>query len=250
MNYLKQLLFFVLLSVCVNVSIAQTLEGKVQYTRSQSWLKMLQKMDYISEDERARLEFSYRKDEGYTTKMDLLFSEKNSLYTYSDESENSRGYSWVDRKYVIYRDFENQKRIDQIETLGKVYIIEDSINTPKWKILNEIKEVSGYLCMKAQTYDILKNQHIVAWFAQDIPVQAGPALYSGLPGLILEININDGEVEIIASKVEIKPIATQITLPKKLKGKKITQAEYHKMTDEHIKSSIKERRNPYWSIDY
>jgi GLPGLI family protein len=103
--------------------------------------------------------------------------------------------------------------------------------------------------MKAVTVDTVKKQTITAWFAQDIPVQAGPERFFGLPGLILELDVNDGDVTIIASKVEFKKLTNEFSL-KKMKGKKISDAEYNKIIADFIKESIKGERNPYWGLRY
>ncbi len=103
--------------------------------------------------------------------------------------------------------------------------------------------------MKAETEDTIKKQKIVAWFAQDIPVPAGPERYFGLPGLILELDINEGDVTIVANKVEFKILTKELNL-KKLKGKKIADADYNKIIMDYIKESIKGFRNPYWGLRY
>jgi GLPGLI family protein len=139
---------------------------------------------------------------------------------------------------------------DVFEILGKTYIIEDSLQVPNWKILNDIKEVAGHICMKAMVEDTIKKQKIVAWFAQDIMLNAGPERLWGLPGLILELDINDGTVLIEASKIEFKKLNQEMALPKKLKGKKLNEKAYQEMTDKFIKEKIKEEMNPYWSIRY
>jgi GLPGLI family protein len=139
---------------------------------------------------------------------------------------------------------------DAIEMLGKVYIVEDSLPTPNWKILNDIKDVAGHICMKAMIQDTVKKQKIVAWFAQDIPVNAGPERLYGLPGLILELDINDGAMTIEATKIENKKLTTELDLPKKQKGKKINDLAYQDMLRKFIRERIKEERNPYWVIRY
>ena len=133
--------------------------------------------------------------------------------------------------------------------LGKTYVIEDSLHTPSWKIMNQIKDVAGYICMKAVAEDTIKKQKITAWFTGDIPVPAGPELYFGLPGVILELDINDGDVLIEATKVEFKKLDNELILPK-TKGKKIKDKDYDTLLRNHIRDSIKSQRNPYWAIRY
>jgi GLPGLI family protein len=49
---------------------------------------------------------------------------------------------------------------DVIEMLGKTYIVEDSLKLPEWKILNDLKEVAGHICMKAQVEDLSKIRRL------------------------------------------------------------------------------------------
>lgn len=35
-----------------------------------------------------------------------------------------------------------------------------------------------------------------------------------------------------------------------MKGKKITEVQYNDMLSEHIRTSMKGQRNPYWSVRY
>lgn len=134
--------------------------------------------------------------------------------------------------------------------IGKTYIMEDSLKQNDWKILNDIKDVAGHICMKAMIQDTIKKQKIVAWFAQDIPINAGPERLYGLPGLIMELDINDGAVIVEATKIEPLTITNEMDLPKKLKGKKINELAYQDMLRKFIQEKIKEERNPFWSIRY
>jgi hypothetical protein len=56
-------------------------------------------------------------------------------------------------------------------------------------------------------------------------------------------------VTIIASKVEFKKLTNEFNL-KKMKGKKISDAEYNKIIADFIKESIKGERNPFWGLRY
>lgn len=82
-----------------------------------------------------------------------------------------------------------------------------------------IKEVAGHICMNAYWHDTLKQQKVTAWFAMDMPISGGPERFCGLPGTILEIEINDGAMVITADKIEMKSLTTEMDLPKKMKVK-------------------------------
>ena len=90
----------------------------------------------------------------------------------------------------------------------------------------------------------------MAWFAQDMPIKAGPDRFSGLPGMILEIDINDGAMTITANKIELKKLTTELDLPKKIKSKKIKNEAYSNLVKEFILEKRKEESFPFWDIRY
>ncbi|WP_234735001.1 GLPGLI family protein [Tellurirhabdus bombi] len=227
-------------------------EGVVTYEHATDWVKMNSQLTFLSKEEKERMAQTWKNDEVYKTKMKLAFSPTQSLYTYlSDQGQSEDGtYSWRQDDYIIQRDFEKEKKTEIIEMLGRTYILEDSLQTPKWKVLNQLKDIAGYVCMKAEAKDPLKGHKLTAWFSSDILVPAGPEQSYGLPGLIMELDLNDGAVVITATKVEFKDAKKDLALPAKLKGKKIKNSDYNKLISEHIRDSMKAHRNPFWAIRY
>ncbi|MCB0574279.1 MAG: GLPGLI family protein, partial [Saprospiraceae bacterium] len=134
--------------------------------------------------------------------------------------------------------------------LGKTYVIEDTLIAPEWKILNDIKEVAGHVCMKAFLEDTLKQQKITAWFALDMPLSAGPERLCGLPGLILEVDVNDGAMLISADKIDLRKLDKELNMPKKLKGKRIKEAEYYALLKKHIEDRRKAEEPAFWGMRY
>jgi GLPGLI family protein len=231
---------------------AQATEGVVTYERIYRWSRIYSRLDYLSQEEKDRIKLTWGNDDENKTNMKLHFTPTLSKYSYESEQASSDDgrYSWRQREFIIFRDFEQEKKTELIEMLGKTYIIEDSLQAPKWKVMNQIKDVNGHVCMLAVTEDTIKKQQVKAWFAHDIPVPAGPEQYFGLPGLIMELDLNDGDVVITATKVELKPVGEEINLPKKMKGRKLTDKAYRDLLHNHISDSMKAHRNPYWAIPY
>ncbi|WP_026994460.1 GLPGLI family protein [Flectobacillus major] len=245
-------LLIILYLCCTQLAFGQEVkdEGIVTYTRQTFWAKIASGMKYLSAEEKDRIKLTWgTSDDGWKQKMMLYFKPTESLFTYGEDNEEDGGYSWRKEEYLIHRNFETERKLEVIEMLGKTYIVNDSLHVPNWKIMNQIKDINGYICMKAITEDTVKHQKIVAWFAQDIPIQAGPERYFGLPGLIMELDINDGNVILLADKIEFKKLTKETTL-KKPKGKVITDREYDKILSDYIKETIKAYRNPFWGIRY
>ena len=247
---MKRLFIFILFLTSLYDSKAQGVEGIVTYERAQYYTKIIGKLTFLSQEEKDRAKLTWGSDDGWKQKMILHFNDKESKYEVLKE-DSEDGWSGRPEDFLIYRNYDTNKKVDFETVSGKTYLLEDSIITPKWQVMNKIKEIKGYLCMMAVSKDPVKNQTITAWFANDIASQSGPEKFFGLPGLILELDINDGDVVITADKVELKPVSPEVfALPKKMKGKKVNQVQYDAMLSDLINTSIKGRRNPYWSIRY
>ena len=76
-----------------------------------------------------------------------------------------------------------------------------------WTLQNESKEINGFLCYKATSTnkivygDKVFNHPVTAWYCPTLPYHFGPNGYSGLPGLILELQVRN--VVYGASKIEL-----------------------------------------------
>ncbi|MDT0555866.1 GLPGLI family protein [Patiriisocius hiemis] len=79
--------------------------------------------------------------------------------------------------------------------------------------------------------EIPKEVLVTAWFTPQIPVGNGPGEYAGLPGLILELNID--RTTILCSKIVLNPKdADKIEAPDK--GKEVTREEYNAIIKEKM----------------
>lgn len=73
---------------------------------------------------------------------------------------------------------------------GTRYVINEDAPEFKWNIEEDsTKNIYDYQCTKATTD--FRGRHWVAWFNQNIPIDAGPWKLCGLPGLILKAKCYD-----------------------------------------------------------
>jgi len=231
---------------------AQKVEGTIRYLRTQNWAKMMASVDYISKNQRDRMMYMWGTRSEWKTYSLLHFNATESKYENSEEEAEPGSEGWSNRKETFFMklNFKDYTLYDGITLMGKTYLIHDSIEPPKWKIMNDMKEVAGHICMNASMSDTLRKQNTIAWFALDMPISTGPDRFTGLPGIILEIDVNNGALIMTADKIEIKPLTTELDVPVKIKGKKINMAEYTKLIEQQIKER-KEAEEPwFWGISY
>jgi len=244
-------LFFLLLFALTPVK-SQTQEGTIRYLITHDWAKKMAAVTYISQQTRDRETYMAGNRWQWKEYANFYFTPTESKYEESEERANAddEGYSWRRETFFIKRNYEKSTQYDVMTMLGKVYIVEDSIHAPNWKIHNDLKEVAGHLCMKAYWEDTVKMQKITAWFALDMPLSGGPERLCGLPGLILEADVNSGAMLITADRIDLKKLTTELDLPKKVKGKKITEADYQAILKKHYGEKRKAEQVPYWGIRY
>lgn len=131
--------------------------------------------------------------------------------------------------------FNNITNVEIIEknAFGHNFLIKDKRKKIKWNISKETKKIGKFRCYKANTVLNVRNaikknakEEVIAWFSPDIPIDFGPSIYSGLPGLIMEINIENsfGRIQTVVTKIESN--LKNFNLDKPRKGKSINSKEF------------------------
>lgn len=92
---------------------------------------------------------------------------------------------------VVYRNLKtNVYTITQNLVMNNFKYI-DSLKNLTWIIQKDTAKISGYNCIRANTK--FRGREYNAWFSVEVPVSAGPYLFSGLPGLIVELKDIKGD---------------------------------------------------------
>lgn len=146
---------------------------------------------------------------------------------------------------VTFHNFEEGKRVDQREMFEREFLVEDSIRKLSWKLSDETRSILGHTARKATASRVQNRPRItmengemkremvtdttqvVAWFTSEIPVPAGPPEFGGqLPGLILELEANNGRVTYKA--IEVSPKVNVASIKEPRGGKRVSAAEFDK----------------------
>jgi GLPGLI family protein len=227
---------------------AQQKEGKVTYERI-TQVQIRINDGHMSEEMQNMLPKTRKEN------FELTFGNNQSVWKQAEkENEDDGNFSGGGMQIrmftggaddVLYNNFETGTRVEQRDMFEKKFIIDDSISKLKWKMTGETKSVLNHNCMKATATQINKRTQmtmdngkmerkeiedtslVVAWFASDIPVSAGPAEFQGqLPGLILEMDVANGRQTFKALDISAKADLASIKAPT---GKKhYTRDEFRK----------------------
>ena len=207
---------------------AQVREGRIVYERKINMHRSL-----ADESMKSMVpEFS-------TSKAELLFTGDESIWRNVQEEADIRDQAGDDPNRpvirmnfgstddVTYKNYKDEKMVQQREMGPKKYLIEDSFPHHVWKPETDTQTIAGHLCKKATTHG-KQNNVVVAWYAEDIQSPSGPEAYGGLPGLILQLNSNDGEMMFTAVEIDTKGLDKRLVRTP-TDGKKITRADFSKM---------------------
>jgi len=231
---MKKVLAVLVAIICLQATEAQVKEGKITYE---------QKVDMYRRIPEDNQQLRSMVPQFRTSKFELMFADNQSLYKAVEEEpdmtgENNGGVvirmgGSAENEY--YRNFNSKKAIEKRELMEEIYLVEDSIKTLAWKLEEgETKTILGYTCKKA-TGKTDRGGDVVAWYCEEFPVVAGPEQFNSLPGMILGIDANKGEIIFTAISLDKKVDAKNIKAP--TKGKKITHAEYVARQKEILKNN-------------
>ena len=225
-----------------SASNAQMKEGKVVYERTIQ-------MNRIADPEIAARVPRERKEN-----FELMFGNNQSLWQVipnADGTDNNTisGPGFMMRMAgsndITYTNFEKGQRVDQREMFDREFLVEDSITKLNWKLTGETNTILNYPVQKAvaervgsrmvmsmengemKRQQVADTSYIIAWFTSNIPVPAGPPEFQGqLPGLILELTINNGRT--VFKAVEISPKVNVASIKEPKGGKRMSTAEFNK----------------------
>jgi GLPGLI family protein len=247
-------LVFGLLIALTSITItatAQMKEGKISYERKINMHRNLPDPQMKSMVPEFR-----------TDKFELIFNESVSLFrsVVDDEAPdpfaNAGGGGGGGMRMSFrmptantYTDLAKQTQYEERAFFEKEFLIIDSLKQYKWKLSEETKTIAKQLCKKATTMITSpqmrmrvsigggnntdttantprapKETELVVWYAENIPVSFGPDNYSGLPGVIMEIDQDNGATVTTAVEVSAKYPKKELVAP--TKGDKMNRAQF------------------------
>jgi GLPGLI family protein len=177
-----------------------------------------------------------------TSKVQLLFAGSESIFKNLPEEKDVRDDAGDDGNRVMikmggaenetYKNYLTGKSVELRELGPRKYIIEDSLKKLDWRVEEGSKTINSYECKKATTKS-REGTVVIAWFTEAIQSPCGPEQYGGLPGAILELDINDAEIVFTAQEVSTKAFNPKLVAAPS-NGKRISSKEFQKMLDDEF----------------
>lgn len=190
----------------------------------------------------------------YTTSHEDVYIKNNQVLSIQDSiiTNNKLTDSWTlavnldngrkpSKKYFV-SDLNNENERNFFFTANvesRDFFIYDKVPKPDWKIEeNSTKTIAGYKCTKAT--GVFRGSKVTAYFAKDLPYSAGPFKFYGLPGLILDIRVDNMDHEIWkAESVDIDDKTAIAFKPQFLNNEKVSLKAYVEAKEAHMNKIFK-----------
>ena len=152
--------------------------------------------------QQVKVEYLYVRS-GIATLKETLFANQKRSISIQDSIVNLKGSADVSHSekntgfaphFITTKGNNNTKMVQSVEIIGNkndiIYLIDDEMKNLDWKIIeSSSKKLLGYKCVEAEA--MFRGRTIVAFYAPEINVDAGPYKFSGLPGIILEVYVKN-----------------------------------------------------------
>ncbi len=263
MNSLKLLPTIILLFTILGASHAQGFQGVATYKTDR---KVNFKLDSTSVNSDMQKEIEAQMRKQFQKEFKLQFNQYESTWKQEvalNKPSIPSGNFIVNiagtggGSDVLYKNTKENRFAEKTDLMGKIFLIQDALEKPDWKLIDETKGIGNYTCYKAtwtqevkkityvndkrQETDEMETRVITAWYTPEIPINNGPDNYWGLPGLILEVNEN-GDRLMLCSKIILNPKEV-ITIEEPKKGKKVNKKEYEEIAEKKAEEMMKRFQN-------
>jgi len=126
----------------------------------------------------------------------------------------------------FYKSIEDSTKTLNKEFSGKTYNISLPFDESHWIITKDTKRINDYLCYKAMMYSGSKKKiETIAWFTPEVPVPFGPNGIDGLPGLVLETEVNG----LVFYATRVREDKTNGDIEKPMANEEISEEEFLEM---------------------
>ena len=109
--------------------------------------------------------------------------------------------------FMVYYNASRDSLMARERLDGKLYYVQDTFSRPFWNYMDSTRIIHDQLCFMATT--TFRGRNYTAWYSSALEVPFGPWKLVGLPGLILEVFTETGELGFSADSINL---AQQVTI--------------------------------------
>ena len=220
MEYKKLCNLFILFAISINLKAQNAIflkSGKISFERKINIFAVLpaflKDTRPISGEQISAFMLQYKgsASQFLSDSFNLFFNQVKTVYkpAPSDKYNSQVPLIPIPSTNSIISDFIEKKISSNKQLLDKSFLIVDSVMNIRWKLTDEIREIAGFQCRRANAL-LFDSVYVVAFYAEDIPTKGGPSVFNGLPGMILGVALPHDHISIFATKVSSMEVSKEI----------------------------------------
>jgi GLPGLI family protein len=160
-------------------------------------------------------------------KSTLNFADNKTVFDPIEDDGDNGGFwgddAMVKQNNITFTDLLAGSFISQKAVFETTFLVKDTTRKIRWKITDETRVIAGYTCRRANAL-VLDSVYVVAFYTDEIPVSGGPESFTGLPGMILGVDLPHENITWFATKVTEATVDPKTLAPPK-KGKPVNSKQ-------------------------
>ncbi len=206
----KNYLLFTVLVLSATALHAQNTDllfkGEIEYEKKVNIVKAYGKYNYMTEEEKNSL------PEFKQTYFNLFFDSTKTLYLPTEKETNFKEWQFPAEDNIVYNNLQNFTTVSSKKIEKNNFLFNEKLWKLKWNKTNETRTIAGYECKRANAA-LWDSIIVIAYYCEAIPVAGGPESFTGLPGMILGLEMPNEHTSIFATAVKKEVDVTKIKQP-------------------------------------
>lgn len=187
----RRIALLYVLFICTNIKAQSNNtimihKGTIRFERRENAYAILEKVTPPANNQYIE---SYKAKNTQFNVADFLLSFDDSSSYYRPVNPNYKRTTDLDNAASYNEIYTSQRErtfIAKKNLWGQNFLESDSCRKINWRVTDEIKNIAGFLCRRANAL-IMDSIYIVAFYCVQIVPSIGPESFTGLPGAILGI---------------------------------------------------------------
>ncbi len=181
------IIFLLVIGQCISQNVPIFTKGKITFQKKVNLYAIVDDVKGLSANEKSKIDqIKGSTEQFYSQDFTMSFLKDECLYKRDKKGIENALTAVSD--LTIYTNVTLKKIYMEKDIGNDKFLISDSIIPMVWRITDETRTIQGIECRRANGL-LFDSIYVVAFFASNIPLSGGPDIFSGLPGMILEVAV-------------------------------------------------------------
>lgn len=213
---MKQCIFFLICLLFPAIGSAQNMQlfysGEIEYEyQINQYARIGKLLDNPASREKYRNQILALQNNRFQNRTySFKFDKSGSIFELMTQAEGNTNIDFAIGipTLDVFTDFASDSIYIKKNVIGQIYEIHEEAVPIVWKFTDERMDILGFECRRANGI-LFDSVYVVAFYCPDIPLNGGPSIFGGLPGLILGVSIPQDNINIFAKNLKIGRVSVE-----------------------------------------